>query len=431
MAPAARARAALALLAVVASGLLLAPAASAAPAPAAKAATPAPAAAAAELDGPGPGDGSGARAAAERAAEASAALVFYNAVSAATEEFVRSQIAGPPADPQKNATAGPQTVMDVPNPLALIAPEDTAELVLNMYPVGPAFAGKKPEAQKAAVRQRMEMAGATANLTAAVKLEQAQRLLGGQLGEGSRALAELRAKPDGKVALEACPLALLETKVAAAKDGGAAAPAPAPVAASPRAACLSAAALNAQARLNATADVMAWLQWQESRLNTNLVYFLNWAFGGNDVADGRMLAPVVVVVSSPPAAAAAASSAAGNPAAAAAAPAVPAKAAGLKVVDVLLFQGGPALANKTPEPPRGYDPAKHRLMDPTCAVLAFWQTKNSAPDRDLTAKIGDLARGRAASSKWWNVASVAPPVALRRFDCAPFTWEDWVSGKRQ
>jgi hypothetical protein len=352
---------------------------------------------------------------AAEAAQQAAAKRFYRAVSAATAEFVKLQVEGEAAGAAgKNATA--QKPLDVPNPLALISPNQTAELVLNMYPVGSAFAEKKPEAQQAAVRLRMEMAAATANLTAAVKLEQAQRALAANLVEGAALLKELKAPgAEGKQAVELCPLA---KKDAAQKEKDA------------RAACLAKAALEVEAKLNGTADVVSWLQWQESRLNTNLIFFLNWAFGANNVTDGRMIAPVVVVMSEPLAAAAppAKTGADGKPLAAAAAAAAPPKQ---KVTDVLLFQGGGPLSKKTAAPPRGFDPAKHRLMDPTCALLAFWQLKNAASDADIGAKIGEVARGKAGTSRWWNVAALNPPVALRRFDCAPFTWEEWASGKRQ
>jgi hypothetical protein len=391
--------------------LLCAPAAHAADAPKADAPKAAPTNKAAPVV---------ATAAAAEAAQQAAARRFYRAVSAATAEFVKLQVEGgergraeaPPAA-GKNGTAAAASLaarpMDVPNPLALIAPNQTAELVLAMYPVGASFAEKRPEAQQAAVRLRMEMAAATANLTAAVKLEQAQRALAASLAEGAGLLKALKAQPEGKAAAALCPLS-----AAAGKDA--------------RAACLAKAAADVGAKLNGTADVMSWLQWQESRLNTNLIFFLNWAFGANNVTDGRMLAPVVVSVRAPSAKIGGGGGAADGKAAAAAAAAAGAKP---KVVDVLLFQGGGPLSKKTPEPPRGYDPLTHRLMDPTCALLAFWQVKNAASDPDIAAKIGDVARGKAGGSRWWNVASMTPPVSLRRFDCAPFTWEEWASGKRQ
>lgn len=353
------------------------------------------------------------RAAAEKAAlaaEQAAAQKFYRAVSAATASFVKAQIevekeeqkekdaAAAAAVADKNATTTKKplhTPLDVPNPLALINPNQTAELVLSMYPVGPAFLDKKPEAQQAAVRLRMEMAAATANLTAAVKLEQAQRALATSLAEGAAVVKALKEDPKGKLSAEQCALSLPEGE---------------------RSACLVSKRLEAEAKINGTADVMAWLKWQESRLNTNLIFFLNWAFGANNATDGKMLAPIVVAVTPSPAAAGAASSSAAAPK--------------QKVTDVLLFQGGGALANKTPQPPRGYDPTRHRLMDPTCAILAFWQVKHAPSDKDIAAKVGDLAKGKAGGSRWWNVAALKPGVALRRFDCAPFTWEEWASGKR-
>lgn len=342
--------------------------------------------------------------AADASAQQLAAKRFYRAVSAATAEFVRLQVEGEEASSSSaNGTATTNTKpMDVPNPLALIAPNQTAELVLEMYPVGALFAEKKPEAQQAAVRLRMEMAGATANMTAAVKLEQAQRSLAASLAEGAALLKELKAQPGGKAAAELCPLSASSAAAGANKTAAEA----------DRAACLLKAQADVQARLNGTADVIAWLQWQESRLNTNLIFFLNWAFGANNVTDGRIISPVVVAVANGDAKSA---------------------SAGLKpkVTDVLLFQGGGPLAKKTPQPPRGFDPERHRLMDPTCAVLAFWQVKNAASDPDISLKVGDVGRGKAAGSRWWNVASLSPPVALRRFDCAMFTWEEWASGKRQ
>jgi hypothetical protein len=367
-----------------------------------------------------------------QAAEQAAALRFYKAVSAATAAFVKAQIEAPTgedvaapasaaaAGASKNATTTgpapttPKIPMDVPNPLALLSPNQTAELVLNMYPVGPAFLQKKPEAQQAAVRLRMEMGGATANLTASVKLEQAQRALAKNLAEGASRLKALKLDPTGKIAAEACPLLSAAAAASAAADSA------------ERSACLMKAAAEAEAKLNGTADVMAWVKWQESRLNTNLIFFLNWAFGANNVTDGRIVAPVVVEMTGLPAAASAPLVA--GPAGAGAGAPAPQKQ---KVVDVLLFQGGGALAAKTSAPPRGYDPEKHRLMDPTCAILAFWQVHHAAADKDLAAKVADLGRGKAAGSRWWNVASLKPPVALRRFDCAPFTWEDWATGKRE
>lgn len=267
---------------------------------------------------------------AAEAAQQAAAKRFYRAVSAATAEFVKLQVEGESAAAAngKNGTAAVSKPLDVPNPLALISPNQTAELVLNMYPVGAAFTEKKPEAQQAAVRLRMEMAAATANLTAAVKLEQAQRALAANLVEGAALLKELKAPgAEGKQAVELCPLA---KKDAAQKEKDA------------RAACLAKATLEVEQKLNGTADVVSWLQWQESRLNTNLIFFLNWAFGANNVTDGRMIAPVVVVMSgAEPVAATPKTGADGKPLAAAATTSKP------KVTDVLLFQGGGPLSKKT------------------------------------------------------------------------------------
>lgn len=389
-------RRSLALAALALAALLAAPAALAADAKAPKPAAAAPAQTPQQLQ------------ASADAAQQAAAKRFYRAVSAATAEFVKLQVEGEQSQIANGNSTASSTYkpMDVPNPLALIAPNQTAELVLNMYPVGAAFAEKKPEAQQAAVRLRMEMAAATANLTAAVKLEQAQRALAGSLAEGAVLLKALKSQPEGKEAVEACPLAAAGAKDKKDEEE--------------RAACLLKAQTEVQAKLNGTADVISWLQWQESRLNTNLIFFLNWAFGANNVTDGATIAPVVVVMSEAPA-----------PAQKAADGKTAAAAPKQKITDVLLFQGGGPLSKKTAAPPRGFDPARHRLMDPTCALLAFWQVKNAASDPDIGAKISDVARGKAAGSRWWNVASLNPPVALRRFDCAPFTWEEWASGKRQ